>query len=83
MSDQLTFGQTAIPETEPPAKVLPGPVTNYPGPASKKYHAETLLAYLTNIERLSLRVNTIEDWQLISVELLDNCRAALTLVKCI
>lgn len=80
--DQLTFGKTAVPAPEPESRMGPALVTKFPGPSDRKYHAETLLAYLTNIERLAVHVRTIEDWQLASVDLLDNCRAALVIVKC-
>ena len=82
MVDQLIFGQTELPEQEPPAQTGAGPVMTFPGPKDKRYHIETLMAYLTNIERLATHIQTIEDWQLASVDLLDNTRAALVLVKC-
>lgn len=78
--DQLSFGQSALPGSE--LTSTPGPVTKFPGPGNRQYHPETLLAYLTNIERLAARVKTIEDWQMISVDLLDNCQAAQQLLKC-
>lgn len=82
MVDQLIFGQTSLPEQEPPAKTGAAIETTFPGPKNKRYHIETMMAYLTNIEQLAVHVQTIEDWQLASVDLLDNCRAALVLVKC-
>ena len=79
VSEQLDF--TKSPE-ERPETHKPALITSFPGPADKRYHAETLLAYLTNIERLATYIQSSEDWQLASVELLDNTRAALALVKC-
>lgn len=79
MAEQLEIGGTPGPE---PVREKPALVTSFPGPKHKQYHAETMLAYLTNIERLALHVQTIEDWKLSSVDLLDNCRAAIHLTKC-
>ncbi|QOR55551.1 MAG: hypothetical protein UMS36scaffold28_41 [Phage 59_13] len=45
-------------------------------------HVTTLIGYLENIERLATHVVTIEDWQLASVDLLDNTHAALALLRC-
>lgn len=45
-------------------------------------HCQTLVGYLENIERLAVNVKTIEDFQFASVDLLDNCRAAITLLRC-
>lgn len=45
-------------------------------------HHKTLIGYLENIERLALNVKSIEDWQLASVDLLDNTHAALALLRC-
>jgi hypothetical protein len=45
-------------------------------------HEKILLGYLENIERLATHVKSLEDWQLVSVDLMDNCHAAQTLLKC-
>ncbi len=45
-------------------------------------HLKILLGYLENIERLAGHVKTIEDWQLASVDLLDNCQAMRKLLEC-
>lgn len=46
-------------------------------------HIKILLGYVENIERLATHVKTIEDWQLVSVDLMDNCQAAKVLLKCL
>jgi len=51
-------------------------------PYARGEHLTVLRGYLQNIERLATHVQTIEDWQLASVDLLDNCHAALELLKC-
>ncbi len=45
-------------------------------------HLKILQGYLENIERLATHAVTHEDWQLASVDLIDNCRAAQELIKC-
>ncbi len=64
-----------------PVGAAPALVTKFPGPGDRRYHSETLLAYLTNIERLAVHA-TPDDWPKVCVDLLENCRAALVLVKC-
>jgi hypothetical protein len=49
---------------------------------SRGEHLKVLDGYLQNIERAATHVKTIEDWQLVSVDLLDNCQAARELIKC-
>ena len=44
-------------------------------------HLEVLLGYLGNIERLAGQVKSFEDYQMISVDLLDNVKAAMTLLR--
>jgi hypothetical protein len=84
MSEQgKLFGEEKNPGSESPSREAPALASQFPGPANPQYHAETLLAYLANIERIALYVHSLEDWERCSVDLLDNCRAALVLVKCL
>lgn len=45
-------------------------------------HIKTLIKYLETIERNLERVQSKEDWQMWSVDTLDNVKAALILVRC-